>query len=335
MPENWTNQSERGSYGWILLSARVYNLLGRRLTLLILSPAILFYYLNGRAPRQASMAYLRRAFEQGLLPKKPGFWQGYRHFMTFAGSLLDKLAGWTGKIGPEDIDGANDEAFTAAKYNGRGGLLLTAHMGNTELIRAVASVGRRFPVTVVMHTGNAEQFNAVIRKFSPDSQVRVVEVREINIGVAMEFSAAVERGEWVVITADRLPAGESREGTYLLADFLGTPARFPVGPYVLAAALKCPCYFLACIRTGAGKQFRIIFRPFADPVKFPRGNRQGAIRGYMKQYADLLVEVLREAPYQWFNFYDYWGDFEPVQRDMDRASADLMNREDASECQSS
>ena len=311
MAENWNSLSERGSYFWVLLAAWMYKVLGRRVTLALLAPVIFFDYLTGRQQRRASLAYLRRAHEHGLIAHKPGFWSGYPHFMSFAGSLVDKLAGWTGKISADQVEGAEDPIFSAAKFNGKGGLVLTAHVGNPELIRAVATVGNRFAVTVIMHTNNAQQYNEVIRKFSPESRVSIIEVSQIDVSVAMRLSEAVERGEWVVMAADRLPPdGARHQRAAISMPFLGGQVEYPIGPYVLAATLKCPVYFLLCLRSKGKKPFKILFRHFADRITLPRGNREQALRPYMAKYSELLAEAVAEAPYQWFNFYDYWNELD-------------------------
>ncbi|WP_300379129.1 lipid A biosynthesis acyltransferase [Henriciella sp.] len=305
--ESWSKQAERGTYSGILLSAWIYKLLGRRITLALLAPVVGFFYLSGHKQRRASRDYLERAWRDGLLKKRPGVSTGFSHFMAFAGSMLDKVASWTGKIRPEQIEGVNEGLFDEAKRSGRGGVVLTAHIGNPELIRGVATVNRRFPVTVLVHTQNAENFNAVINRFSADSTVRVVQVEEIDISIAMKLSEAVENGEWVVLTADRSPPGELRESAMLPVRFLGDTARFPAGPFILASALKCPTYFLACVRRKGKPPFRIDFRLLADPVTLPRRDREAAIKTYMELYAEMLRDVLVEAPLQWFNFFDYWG----------------------------
>ncbi|MCI4643488.1 MAG: lipid A biosynthesis acyltransferase [Hyphomonadaceae bacterium] len=330
MADNWEKQSERGTQFWVLFAAWLYKLAGRTVTLIIISPAILFYFFTGEAARKSSQAYLKRSYRLGMLDRKPSLWSSFHHFMTFAGSLIDKLAGWTGGIAAKDVEGADDPEFSAAKSSGRGGLVLTAHLGNPELIRAVATVENRFAVTVLMHTENAQNYNNVIKRFSPTSSVNIIEVSSIDVPTAMELSAAVERGEWVVMAADRLPPRDRKTDDAITSDFLGDTALFPVGPYVLASALKCPVYFLVCIRTRDEKPFRIIFRKIADQVTLPRRNRLNAIRGYAQTYVDFLTDAVKQAPYQWFNFYDYWDEFSARSGEVEPSDTIQAGKETAS-----
>lgn len=319
MAKNWATQEERGTSLGIYLIAWVYRLLGRHVCLAIMAPVVFFFYLNGAEQRRASRAYLERAWRSGLLKRKPGFWTGYRHFFAFSGSMLDKLASWLGHIRPENVEGAHDGLFDAAKKSGRGAVLLTSHLGNPEVIRAVATVNRRFKVTVLVHTANAERFNKVINNFSGESSVRLLQVKDIDMATAMRLSEAISRGEWVVVAADRLPP-TNLEAPRVAARFLGDDADFPAGPFILASALKCPAFFMASMRTGSG--FQIIFRPFDDPVNLPRRARGEALSAYVQTYADMLVDALALSPLQWFNFYDYWGDEGASGEDTPRGNAE-------------
>lgn len=301
MSSNWANQEERGSSFAISFAAIVYRLLGRTLSLAIVSPGVFYFYLTGAAQRRASMDYLQRAYRLGYLARAPGFWTGFHHFMAFAGAMVDRLGSWLGRFKASDIDGADGERFSSAKAAG-GGLVLTGHIGNADLLRAVATVNRRFKVNVLMHTDNAAKYNSVVNRMAKDSTVRLVQVKDIDVSVAMQLSEAVEAGEWVVMAADRAPAHGAGEKTPV--DFMGDRALLPVGPYVLASALKCPVYFLACIRRGKG--FKLIFETMSDRISLPRKARGRAVAGYAQDFADRLEKVVALAPMQWFNFYDFW-----------------------------
>ncbi len=316
MATKWAAQAERGSAFLIWLSAMLYRLFGRTVSLAIISPAILYFYLTGTSQRAASAAWLKRAWEQGWLAERPGIVSGVRHYFSFAGALLDKLASWTGKIKPGNVDGADGETFAAAKSAG-GALILTAHLGNPDLVRAVATMSRRFRVTVLMDTANAEQFNRVLNHFSEESTVRLVQVTNIDMSIAMQLSAAIERGEWVVMAADRAPP--HGEAPVLMADFMGEKAAFPAGPYILASALKCPVYFLACLRTGRDS-FKLVFEHFSEPVRLVRKQREEAMQALAQKFANLLEKTAAKAPYQWFNFYDFWEQPASVASAGDRVS---------------
>jgi predicted LPLAT superfamily acyltransferase len=304
MSQNWSEVGERGAVWGLYFVVGVYRLLGRTVCRIVLAPIVTYFYLTGGDQRRASRDYLTRAWKAGYLPRRPGFWLGLRHFIGFSYALLDKLAAWTGQIRAKDVEGVHDGLFDAAKTNGRGALVLTAHLGNPEIVRAVATVSRRFRVNVLMHTIHAEKFNRVLEKMSPDAPVRLVQVTEIDVGVAMRLSEAVSRGEWVVMTGDRVAVKDGSTSA-VSVDFMGAPAAFATGPYILASALKCPAYTMFCLKQGG--RYHVDFELFADPVSLPRGRREEALRSYAAEFARRLERAVSRAPMQWFNFYDYWA----------------------------
>ncbi|RYZ32845.1 MAG: acyltransferase, partial [Myxococcaceae bacterium] len=105
----------------------------------------------------------------------------------------------------------------------------------------------------------------------------------------------------VVIAGDRIPVNASQT---VRVDFLGHPAPFPVGPYVLAALLKCPLYLLGCIHEGDG--YTIHFECLSERVVLPRGKREAALTDCAQQYARQVTALLQRAPYDWFNFFPFW-----------------------------
>ncbi|MDZ4778291.1 MAG: lipid A biosynthesis acyltransferase [Alphaproteobacteria bacterium] len=318
MAENWSSMQERGSYWGVQFFAVAYRLLGRGVCLFFLAPAITFFYFAGARQRRASQDYLERVWRAGYLPKKPGLWEGLKHYMAFGESMIDKLAAWIGDIRPQDVDGVHDGLFHEAKLNPRGGFVITAHIGNPEVIRAVATVSRRFVVNVIMHTAHAEQFNRLIERISPDSTVRLIQVTTIDMPTAMRLSEAVGRGEWVILTGDRLPA-HGDAGRSVSADLLGAPALFPEGPYFLGAVLKCPTYLLFCTRRK--DRFGVRISLLDDPLQVPRKDRERALGAYARRFAAALEAEIAATPFQWFNFYDLWGTASGVPEKADEQSS--------------
>ncbi len=303
MSDGWAEVRERGAYWGIFLVAAVYRILGRTASRCMLVPVAAYFYLTGGAQRRASSDYLERVWKAGFLPRRPGVLSGFRHFRTFSWAALDKLVAWTGGIRRSDIEGVGNARFDSARSGGRGALVLTAHLGNPEVVRAIASITGKIRINVLVHTIHAEMFNRVIQRFAPDSPVRLVQVTEIDLAMAMGLAEAVGRGEWIVMTGDRV-AVSGHETSSVMVDFLGAPAPFAAGPYILASALKCPVYTLFCLKQG--NRYAVEFEPFADPVELPRGRRGEAIQKYAETFAQRLERALAKAPFQWFNFYDYW-----------------------------
>jgi predicted LPLAT superfamily acyltransferase len=299
---HWAAIGERGSTLGLRFLALMYRLFGRRVCLVVMSPVVFFFFLTGGEQRRASAIYLERMWLSGGLEARPGLWMSLRHFMSFGAAALDKFAAWTGNIPVEDIEGAYPSAFDVVRQSGKGAFILTAHLGNPEVIRAIGSLRRRTRVNVLVHTAHAMRFTALIEAYSRESTLQMIQVTDVGPDTAILLQTAVENGEIVVIVGDRIPVTGNVRISW--ANFLGAPAPFPQGPHILASILKCPVYLLFCVRSG--KRHKVFFEPFATRIELPRKNRETALQASVQRYAERLEHYTRLAPLQWFNFYDYW-----------------------------
>jgi predicted LPLAT superfamily acyltransferase len=304
----WSSMQERGAYWGMRTLAGIYRFAGRRFCLAAMAPVVLYFYLTGSTQRRASREYLDRLWQSGKLAQRPTWRTSLRHFMAFGASALDKLAAWTGDIPRTTLQGQSMALLDEVEAARRGVFVITAHLGNPEVVRALAALNHRVPVNVLMHTEHARIFNRLIREFSPDSPVRAFPVSKVGVDTAMVLSEAIARGEWVVIAGDRVPVSES--GRVVEVPFLGESALLPQGPYILGALLKAPAYLLFCVRDDDG--FRVHFSKFADAIELPRTDRNGAIRRYARRFCEAMEERVAETPLQWFNFYPFWKGGDPA-----------------------
>jgi predicted LPLAT superfamily acyltransferase len=300
---HWADIRERGAAWGPALLALIYSILGRTVCLLVMAPVILFFYVTGGRQRRASLDYLRRVWRALGRTDAPTHWNALKHFFAFGESLVDKFGAWTGRVEFKHVDSVNEKVFDAARRDPRGAVLISAHVGSIEVVRALATRHRRRRINIVIHTQHTQQYNAMLQRFAPDSQVSLVAAADFDVATAMSLSAAVERGEWVAIMGDRMPVSDT--GRALMAEFLGAPTRFPQGPFVLAGALRCPVYAMFCARVN--KRFRVDISLLSSGVAVPRRERAAALQALVQDYAAALQAHVLAAPYQWFNFYDYWA----------------------------
>jgi predicted LPLAT superfamily acyltransferase len=57
-------------------------------------------------------------------------------------------------------------------------------------------------------------------------------------------------------------------------------------------------------------RYEVFTEKLAEPQKLPRAGRDKRIQELVTAYAGRLEHHCLKTPYQWFNFYDYWGDAE-------------------------
>ncbi|MDD4916154.1 MAG: hypothetical protein PHW13_14105 [Methylococcales bacterium] len=300
---HWAQMEERSVIWGMRFLLRVYLLFGRAILQVFLYPVVIYYWLVNRQARQASRAYLDRLaiFAPSLKLHGSLLWS-YRHFISFANAIIDKLAAWSGALKACDVEYHGREELLARIGEGRGALLLGSHLGNLEVCRVIADMENAVGINVLVHTKHAEKFNRLLNQTSNHSRLNLIQVTDITAATAQLLSDKIDAGELVIIAADRTPVSSGQRVAEV--DFLGARALFPQGPVILAALLKCPVYTVFCLKQR-GKHV-IYFDFFSDSLKFPRKTRDQAMQQIIQRYADCLQAYCLKEPLQWFNFFDFW-----------------------------
>ncbi len=302
-PTHWSQQRERGSYWGMRFSIGCYRLFGRRAMNALLVLIVSYFFLTHRAARAASRQYLQRLGEAGYEPTAR---HCFRHFLAFGASIVDRLAVWSGEIRRSDMDFSVREVLLAQARSGRGGVLLTSHLGCVEICRGVAD-NTSIRLSILVFSAHAQQINRALKAANPDADLELIPIDRIGPDTAILLQERIDRGEFVAIAADRTsPTAAHRVSR---VPFLGFPAAFPQGPYILAALLDCPVYLLFALKQHG--QYRVSLEPFAERLPLPRRERTVLLDQYAARYAERLAAHCRRAPYQWFNFYDFWQDTAP------------------------
>jgi predicted LPLAT superfamily acyltransferase len=305
---HWASLGEHTFVAGIKLLFWIYRVLGRLPFRLCLYPVVVYYWATRRDARHASLDYLRRLqAARGALGHSPTWRDTLRHFLAFAETILDKLLAMSGGIAESAARVEGEDGLRALNEQGRGAIIVTGHIGCMELSRVNAERHRGMRLNVLVHTRHAERFNRMLQRLHPNSDVRLIQVTEVNPATAIFLADKVAQGEFVAIAGDRVPV---RQSMTVAADFLGESAQWPVGPYVLAALLKCPLYAMACVREveeASGREGYVLrIRCLAEQVVLPRRARQEAMAAHAQQFAGWLEEVLARAPLAWFNFFPFW-----------------------------
>jgi len=301
-PTHWAGLAERGARWGLALTAWQMRHCGRRVTLALLSPALLYFFLSGRTQRAATVAYLTR-----LHGRPVGQLAALPLIFAFASRALESVAAWAGQIPLTALQPTDPAALATMIADPAGGVLVVSHHGAVELARALAAPALRDRLTVLVHTRHAAHFNQVLAGFAPAAAARLVEVADFGPETVIALQQRIERGEWIAIAGDRVPVAS--HGRVIRVPFLGAPAPFPQGPWLLAALLGCRVHLLFCRRIGPDS-WRLSLEPFAEQVVLPRADRDSALLPLVTAYAARLEQECRAAPEQWFNFYDFWAEQE-------------------------
>jgi len=300
---HWTQMEEGGVIWGMRLLLRIYLLCGRTVLQLFLYPVVIYYWLINRQARQASQAYLNRlAVFAPSLKLSGSFLWSFRHFISFANAIIDKLAAWSGALTRADVQYHGRNEIISEIRKGQGVVLLGSHLGNLEVCRVIADFDKTLHINVLIHNKHAQKFNRLLKQTSDNSQLNLIQVTEITAATSMLLKDKIEGGELVIIAADRSLPGSRQHVTKV--NFLGGEALMPQGPFILAGLLKCPIYTVFCLKQQ-GKHV-IYFDHFSDMLNFPRKTREQAIQQITQRYAERLQTYCLKEPLQWFNFFDFW-----------------------------
>lgn len=300
--QHWAEQQERGSFWLMKFTAWGVKLLGRWMLSPILHGVVLYFFIFGRQARRSAWQYQQRLADWSGQPTlRPTHWRVFGQFMAFADALLDKLDVWNGKLRLEQIE-IVDAALLRPQLRGggRGQMLVGAHLGNLEVCRALAELGEKVTMNVLVHTRHAERFNRLLGEAGANN-LRLIQVSELDLAIMLQLSQRLENGEWLAIAGDRVPLHGGRNTQ---VDFLGQPAAFPQGPWLLAGLLKCPVNLILCLKQQG--RYQVILEPFAEAIEWRRSDREQVIAAWAARYAERLDQYCLQAPQQWFNFYPFW-----------------------------
>lgn len=299
--KHWSEISESGTYWGMYITLMFYRVFGWYAMNIILLPIIAYFYLFKPAARHASMTYLSQIHRHmGLTP--PGAWDNFRHFLSFGNNLVDRVAAWSGDIKREDIQFENRATLIRHSNEHAGGLLFTAHLGNLEMTRALIGGVSTVKMNILVFTHHAPQINRLMQKINADAQVNLIQISTVGPDTIELLDKLISKGEFVVIAADR--TSPNSPGRVTSANFLGRPACFPQGPFILASLLQCPVYLMVCIKRQG--RYKIQLETFADPIELPRKQRTQALQHYVQRFSNRLEYFCTLAPDQWFNFFDFW-----------------------------
>jgi predicted LPLAT superfamily acyltransferase len=268
--------------------------LGRRAGRVVLHLIASYFLLFAPASRRASRDYLRRA-----LGRPPSWRDLYRHFFTFAATIHDRLYLVNRRFELFDFEVHGEDTLRRLLAGGKGLFLMGAHLGSFEVIRAIGRKETDLRVAMVMHQENAQKINAMLAAINPEAVQDIIGLGHVDS--MLRVRERLDEGGIVGMLADRTPGDD----TVCPVQILGTNANLPSGPFRIAALLRRPVIFMTGLYLG-GNRYAIHFDPLADFSSVARGQRDAAVEAAVARYAALLDHYCRTAPYNWFNFFDFW-----------------------------
>lgn len=267
----------------------------RSIARLWLWPISLYFLCFSPTSRAASADYLRRN------PKTSSdIFSIYKHIYTFASVILDRVYFITGKFDKFSISYDLDPEALAALEDKSGAVFLGAHIGSFEAMRCLALKQADLELKILMYRDHNAMITRVLDELNSDIAGSVINISDQN--ALFQAQEVIENGSVVGLLGDRGVPGEKMTRCSLF----GGEVDIPSGPFSIALILGVPIIVVFATYVG-GNRYHITLTKLSEAVMAPRNERDALIRNLTDDYVVQIETVLKRYPYNWFNFYDYWG----------------------------
>lgn len=311
----WKQRPEAGSRFAILLIRWIGRYGGRRMARIFLYP-ITGYFLARRAPeRRASRRWLDR-----VLGRPATSWDMARHLHSFAATILDRVFLLSGQLDRFEITVSGVETVHDYIDAGRGILLFGSHLGSFEVLRVLKNRRSDIKLRVVLDKAHNPAMTQLLDALNPEIAATVIDAGQDGPSIMLAIQQAITDGAVVALLVDRVQSGEATQAV----PFFGHDARLPTAPWLIAAVLGAPVVLAFGLYRG-GNRYDLEFEPFSDGVHAPRPRRAAVLTSLIRGYAVRLEHYARQAPYNWFNFYDFWEIFDDSKFDDSKSDDSKSN----------
>jgi len=292
----WQQRPEAGSGSGLRFLMWVATHLGRRFLHTLLWPVSAYFVVVRGPERRASAAYLSRVFG------RPARWyEIVRHFQRFAAVTADRFYFLADQAPDIPVQFVIDPQLQSVLDDGRPGIFLAAHFGSFEAARVLGPALGGIRLRIVLDKSLNQRFMDMMARVEPELAALIIDSEQDAVALGLSIGDALKSGDWVGFLADRHRSGDRTS----MQTFLGSPAPFPTGPYIIANLFKAPVIGAFCRLTDTGYQVHCeVINPRTE---FPRGDKTAALDAMAADYAQRLEGHVRQSPYGWFNFFDFWG----------------------------
>lgn len=275
---------------WLIKALRVIDvrLLYAFAAVFVVPPTLA---VNGKA-RRAMYSFFRRRMHYGAVRS---LWNVYRNHCAFSQVVIDRFAMYAGKKFDIDITGYDN--FAALSKQPGGFIQLSSHIGNYELAGySLKAKDKRF--NALVFGGEKATVMANRSKMFEGNNIRMIPM-SADMSHLFTIDSALAAGEILSMPSDRVFGSQKA----FAIDFMGATAKFPQGPFQLAALRRVPLLFVSVMKEGT-KRYHIDVSRIDSPDE---GNTRTRALALAHSYASLLEATVRRYPTQWYNYFDFWA----------------------------
>ncbi len=254
--------------------------------------AFYYFFFSFKASRQIYRLYRYKLGYSWL----SSIFKVYKNYYLLGQSIIDKVVMMSGIKNNFSFDFDGEENLREIAAMGKGGILLSAHIGNWDIAGHLFT-RLQTPINIVMYDGEDEQIKQYLEGVTGKRNMKIIVIKN-DLSHIYAISDAFANNELVCMHADRFIEGNKTLST----DFLGQKANFPMGPFVLAAKFKVPVSFVFAV-----KESKLHYHFFASRIKdYSVSTKDAVMPEMLLDFATEMEHKVKNYPEQWFNYYDFW-----------------------------
>ena len=288
----WDGKSRGAVLGYKIFIFFIQKM-GIRAAYFILYFVALYFLFFSVKGTKASFYYFHKRLGHS---KISSFFKVYINYYSFGKTIIDKFAIASGLKDKFTYEFENEQSLKKILKDKKGGILISAHVGNFEISEYFFSRVDEFSTQINLVTTDNEHraIKNYLESISLKTTMKFIIIKE-DMSHIFEMNSALGNNELICFTGDRYFKGSKT----LTEELLGKEAIFPAGAFLLGSRLKVPVIFLYIMKETS-KHYHF----FAEEAIFKDRDAQDLL----KKYTESIERILKKYPYQWFNYFDFWDD---------------------------
>lgn len=251
-----------------------------------------FFFFSHKSSRQLYRFY-RHKMAFSFLKSIAYF---YKNYYQLGQSIIDKVVVMSGIKNKFTFNFDGEDNLRKIVRLQRGGILLSAHIGNWDIAGFLLK-RLETKINIVIFDGEYQKIRDYLNSVTGGPAVNVIVIKN-DLSHIYAIDEAFKNNELVCMHSDRFIEGNKT----LTTSFLGEPARFPMGPFLLAAKFKVPVSFVFAV-----KETNLHYHFFASEIKdYSILPKETVMQQMLNDFAAEMDIKARQYPDQWFNYYNFW-----------------------------
>jgi predicted LPLAT superfamily acyltransferase len=288
----WRGKSKATPLGYRIF-VTILKSFGVQPAYLLLRLVSVYYFLFSPKASKAIISFYHQRLGYG---KIKSLLKLYSNYYLFGQSLIDRVVVMAGIPNRFSYNFEGEDNLRVMIGEQKGGLLLSAHIGNWEIAGHLLH-RLNTKIHIVMFDVEHEKIKQYLDSVMGERNMHVITIKN-DLSHIYEISDAFKNNELVCMHADRFLDG-NKTFTQL---FLGREAKFPMGPFILAAQFKVPVSF-----TFAMKETTLHYHFSATkPKDYGLASKEILIKELLKDFVSEMEKKVKQSPEQWYNYYDFW-----------------------------